>query len=457
MSTYRCTSAYRLLLFLIMVLPGKLLAQASPELLLDINPGPNGSRMLHQGPWAFSYFENYLLFDAYYEPGFQFELYKTKGVPGDAESLTALDGQVTFSGVSLNGELVYPTNHPDRTVKATDVDTGQTEIIGDYIGGPGPLFKFDDQYIYYLCRDETQGWTLCLSDGTLSSTIALDLPWSGSSPGEPFSFVKFQDEFYYIAFNANEEYWLWKTHPSSEDIVPITKVGDQDLMFSNWDRPIVYGDIFLFAGHDEENGTELWRSDGTAAGTFRLSDINPGTFASRPDEGHLLGDKVVFFATDGNFDNQLFSIDQSENIEQLTSGDQLAGYAHPIKFDEQTMVFFAAPGEPAAGLINIWVTGGNLPDTQNIYTFSDPLSVHFVYPVFKQYGGLILPIDSGGIVKELWYLTPDFSIAEIAKWDTTGGWFMPVNENIFGFVEFDGQGVEPAIFNTNSILNSGFE
>ncbi|MEZ6116299.1 MAG: hypothetical protein R3C28_06970 [Pirellulaceae bacterium] len=62
--------------------------------------------------------------------------------------------------------------------------------------------------------------------------------------------------------------------------------------------------ILYFAG-DDEFGSELWRSDGTPAGTFRLTDINPGnsysahgTGSSRPTNITPIGDFLYFAADD---------------------------------------------------------------------------------------------------------------------------------------------------------------
>jgi len=35
------------------------------------------------------------------------------------------------------------------------------------------------------------------------------------------------------------------------------------------------GGVLIFAATDPAHGTELWRSDGTAAGTALIKDINP--------------------------------------------------------------------------------------------------------------------------------------------------------------------------------------
>lgn len=47
------------------------------------------------------------------------------------------------------------------------------------------------------------------------------------------------------------------------------------------------------------NGAELWRSDGTAAGTYMVADINPGTGSSNPAGLTVVGSTLFFAAIDG--------------------------------------------------------------------------------------------------------------------------------------------------------------
>ena len=60
---------------------------------------------------------------------------------------------------------------------------------------------------------------------------------------------------------------------------------------------IEMGDYIFFVA--DSLGRELWRSDGTEAGTFMLKDINPGTATSSIDELTVMDGKLYFVASDG--------------------------------------------------------------------------------------------------------------------------------------------------------------
>jgi ELWxxDGT repeat protein len=61
---------------------------------------------------------------------------------------------------------------------------------------------------------------------------------------------------------------------------------------------VVDGAIY-FTGSDAAAGQELWRSDGTAAGTVRVADIRPGTSGSSPSNLVAANHQLFFQADDG--------------------------------------------------------------------------------------------------------------------------------------------------------------
>ena len=59
-------------------------------------------------------------------------------------------------------------------------------------------------------------------------------------------------------------------------------------------------DVLYFSATTSTYGQELWRSDGTAEGTYIVKDINPGSDGdSYPQYLSSVGDTLFFVANDG--------------------------------------------------------------------------------------------------------------------------------------------------------------
>ena len=64
-------------------------------------------------------------------------------------------------------------------------------------------------------------------------------------------------------------------------------------------QSITVGGITYFSAFDAASGVELWKTDGTAAGTSLIRDLNPGTASSAPAAFVVMGGVIYFTATDG--------------------------------------------------------------------------------------------------------------------------------------------------------------
>jgi len=69
-----------------------------------------------------------------------------------------------------------------------------------------------------------------------------------------------------------------------------------------------------FQADDGISGLELWKTDGTEEGTIMVADINPGPAGSEAVHFVQLGDQLLFSADDGAHGAELWALDISEPV-----------------------------------------------------------------------------------------------------------------------------------------------
>ena len=108
------------------------------------------------------------------------------------------------------------------------------------------------------------------------------------------------------------------------------------------DTAVFQGKMF-FAASDGTHGTELWETDGTAAGTSLVSDINSGPAGSNLAALTVFNGKLYFQATAGAGGSQLFASDGTAAGTGLVKVLNPAGNASPFDFTAfGGSLFFAA-------------------------------------------------------------------------------------------------------------------
>jgi len=96
----------------------------------------------------------------------------------------------------------------------------------------------------------------------------------------------------YNGFTGLEE--LWRTDGTAAGTVMLTSA------VSPYDYLNVAGNTAFFAAGDATYGYELWESDGTVGGTKMVKDINSGSGSSDPGGMFVFNNEVYFGAYDGN-------------------------------------------------------------------------------------------------------------------------------------------------------------
>ena len=145
--------------------------------------------------------------------------------------------------------------------------------------------------------------------GILGLTLFKDLN-PGTDGSGPENFFNFNNTLYFAAGDATNGTELWKSDGTSagtvllKDIYPGTNSSDPQNFFN-------FNNTLYFRADDGTNGSEWWKSDGTAAGTVLLKDINPGTNGLDVYYTDFinLNNTLYFAANDGTNGSELWKSD----------------------------------------------------------------------------------------------------------------------------------------------------
>jgi ELWxxDGT repeat protein len=137
----------------------------------------------------------------------------------------------------------------------------------------------------------------------------------------------------------------------------------------------VDGTLF-FRAYDEDTGSELWKTDGSAAGTMRVKDINPGMNESAPSNLTNVDGALFFTAHDGSTGYGIWKSDGTEaGTVRVT---QTLGQGFPLYLTAVNgMLFFAVrvvAGDDGAGFDELWRSDGTEAGTVPVKQLPDYLS-----------------------------------------------------------------------------------
>jgi len=147
----------------------------------------------------------------------------------------------------------------------------------------------------YFTFDGNNGNELWTSDGTAAGTVFLKLVDPGGGPNDTDNLTNFDGTLFFTASDPAHGNELWKTDGTAAGTVLVKDInpgaGDSDVA----SLTAVNGTLFFEAddGRHGFNGSELWKSDGTAAGTVLVKDISPANGSFMGEFTNLNG--TVFF------------------------------------------------------------------------------------------------------------------------------------------------------------------
>lgn len=330
-------------------------------------------------------------------------LYDVQRGPGDSdpERLLAVNGRVFFFAENdASGAEPWATDGtPAGTIQLADLTPGSFDTFWS-----GSDAAVHDGYLYFPAITQTKS-ALWRTDGTPAGTgLYLE---SLSSPFAMFvgDMTSFQGELY-LRMSMPEDaagIELYRSNgtPGDFELVADIQPGFAPGMASP--TPLVEaGGLLYFRADDGVYGRELWKTDGTTAGTSRVTDLVPGSGSSDPSDLVAVGSRILFLALDDTGELQPYASDGTPagtvRLTVLTEGAQ----AGNVGAGGDTGYF---RGQEAGGATQLWSTDGTPAGTQALVSLTStngPASFGFDFDQPATGPQVVFPNDDGGNGSELW-------------------------------------------------------
>jgi len=258
--------------------------------------------------------------------------------------------------------------------------------------------------------------------GILGPTLFKDIN-PGTNGSDPRNFINLNNTLYFTADDGTNGNELWKSDGTSagtvllKDIYPGTN-GSFPRNFFNFNNTL------YFTAGDATNGYELWKSDGTSAGTVLLKDIYPGTDGSDPYNFINLNNTLYFTADDGTNGEELWSLAPATitNV-TATTADGTYGIGATINITATFSEAVTITGTP-----QLQLETGTTDQLANYTTGSGTPTLTFNYTV--QPGDTTLDLQyltttalalNGGAIKDSVNIDADLNLPALASLESLGG------------------------------------
>ena len=224
--------------------------------------------------------------------------------------LECLKGNVYFyaRNATSDYELWCSNGTSAGTTRVKDIRPGTSGSFPRYL-----KLNSAGTEIYFRADDGTNGTELWKTNGTTAGTVLVKNIRASSSSSFPVYFVNHNGWTLFSASNGTNGTELWRTDGTAAGTIMVKDIRTG----SSSSSPYLYysecakiGRDMIFRASTTANGTELWKTNGTTAGTVLVKDTRPGSLSGFPSYFHNLNATTVLFSTnDGTNGSELWKTD----------------------------------------------------------------------------------------------------------------------------------------------------
>ena len=248
---------------------------------------------------------------------------------------------------------------------------------GEITGTPTEVMNLTDYKVTLTGPDPNSDTYFYNGDG--STSLVKDIrpgDWGSDAPG--FSVVM-NGIAYFGAGNGYSDgdngSELWRSDGTEDGTYMVKDIypgKDSGFWSDITTKPIVFNDNVFFIGRTETTGIELWKSDGTEEGTVLVKDLKEGTGDSSITHFTIFNDELFFIARSPDFNKlEIFKTDGTEEgtVQVTHIHENNGGVAGPL-VEVNGKLYFSAGDRDEYGS-ELWVTDGTESGTEMVANIND--------------------------------------------------------------------------------------
>ncbi|MFI5173171.1 MAG: ELWxxDGT repeat protein, partial [Chitinophagales bacterium] len=302
---------------------------------------------------------------------------------------------------ALNNELWRSDGTDSGTYKVKEIYPGSTN------GGLNLSLQNAGGTIYLAGEDIDHGIEIWTTDGTEAGTFMVcDIDTTPPSINStPEHFFSYGGSVYFKATKDDLGDEIWQTDGTCAGTSMLINLNNGVGDGSHPDYFTNYLGIIYFTAYTDLDGpidTELWKSDGTAAGTLLVKDIYPGIAEGLPRYLTVVNDKLCFSAKNAPTDIELWVSDGTEAgtvlLKDILGGP---GGSNPQNFTLVNSTLFFTANDGING-IELWKTDGTEPGTLLVKNIRPGASSSNPSHLINAGGILYFAANNGTNGVELW-------------------------------------------------------
>lgn len=283
---------------------------------------------------------------------------------------------LTYNEWPGSGEYLYKTDGtPEGTVEVFEADyNSRVKAIGNkffftvlqrlYVidganGTPQLLTEFTDwthaangltnvNGILYFHNSYGEVWK---SDGTVAGTVKV------RALNKIINITNVADKAYILNETSTGGLELWRTNATG--LLKVKTIREGTGRPAAFPQSAGVGSVFYFTADDGVHGNELWRSDGTALGTFMIKDMNTydstqwGAYEADIKSFVVFNNKLYFSAANENNDWRYYYVSGKTTISEV-------GVVGPVNYSmhHNGKLYLFAQASASNYDMTLWVTDG---------------------------------------------------------------------------------------------------